>query len=127
MTMAAAPRSAAPSAIARPSPLEPPVTTATKPSRSPCAIPDTSTCFAGLIAELRSGDTHSFPWWRGDRPAGKECVSPLSAKSPGMDDTHLTQLGRQVDAPASSEAAVLERVPNTQAGKLDLARFTVPW
>ena len=43
-----------------------------------------------------------------------------------MDDTHLTQLGRQVDAPASPEAAVLERVPNPQAGTLYLARFTAP-
>jgi len=43
-----------------------------------------------------------------------------------MDETHLTQLGRQVDAPASPEAAVLERVPNPQAGTLYLARFTAP-
>ena len=43
-----------------------------------------------------------------------------------MDDTHLTQLGRQVDAPASPEAAVLERVANPQAGTLYLARFTAP-
>jgi len=43
-----------------------------------------------------------------------------------MEDTHLTQLGRQVDAPASPEAAVLERVPNPQAGTLYLARFTAP-
>jgi 7-cyano-7-deazaguanine reductase len=43
-----------------------------------------------------------------------------------MDDTHLTQLGRQVDAPASPAVAVLERVPNPQAGVLYLARFTAP-
>ncbi|HEY1426821.1 MAG TPA: preQ(1) synthase [Caulobacteraceae bacterium] len=41
-----------------------------------------------------------------------------------MNDTHLTQLGHQVDAPASPEAAVLERVANPQAGTLYLARFT---
>jgi hypothetical protein len=35
-----------------------------------------------------------------------------------MDETPLTQLGRQVDAPASPGAAVLERVPNPQAGTL---------
>ena len=43
-----------------------------------------------------------------------------------MDDTQLTQLGRQVESPASPEAAVLERVPNPQAGALYLARFTAP-
>src|SRR5579859_7993595 len=43
-----------------------------------------------------------------------------------MDDTHLTQLGRAVDAPDSPEAAVLERVPNPHADTLYLARFTAP-
>ena len=43
-----------------------------------------------------------------------------------MDETHLTQLGRAVAAPESPEAAVLERVPNPQAGTLYLARFTAP-
>ncbi len=43
-----------------------------------------------------------------------------------MDDTHLTQLGRVVAAPASPDEAVLERAPNPQAGTLYLARFTVP-
>jgi 7-cyano-7-deazaguanine reductase len=43
-----------------------------------------------------------------------------------MTDLHLTQLGRPVEAPASPEAAVLERVPNPQAGQLFLARFTAP-
>ena len=44
-----------------------------------------------------------------------------------MTDTqHLTQLGRAVDAPASPEAAVLERVPNPQADVPYLARFTAP-
>ena len=43
-----------------------------------------------------------------------------------MDDTHLTQLGRDVAAPASPGEAVLERVANPQADTLCLARFTVP-
>jgi 7-cyano-7-deazaguanine reductase len=43
-----------------------------------------------------------------------------------MDETPLTQLGRQVAAPASPDAAVLERVANPQAGVLYLARFTAP-
>jgi 7-cyano-7-deazaguanine reductase len=43
-----------------------------------------------------------------------------------MGDTHLTQLGRQVAAPASPDEAILERVPNPQAGVLYLARFTAP-
>ena len=43
-----------------------------------------------------------------------------------MDETTLTQLGRAVSAPASPDEAVLERVPNPQAGTLYLARFTAP-
>ena len=43
-----------------------------------------------------------------------------------MDDGKLTQLGRSVAIPASPEEAVLERVPNPQAGTLYLARFTIP-
>ena len=43
-----------------------------------------------------------------------------------MNETPLTQLGRPVEAPASPEAAVLERVPNPQAGSLYLARCTAP-
>jgi len=43
-----------------------------------------------------------------------------------MDETPLTQLGRTVAAPASPDEAVLERVPNPQAGTLYLARFTAP-
>jgi 7-cyano-7-deazaguanine reductase len=43
-----------------------------------------------------------------------------------MDETILTQLGREVRAPASPGEAVLERVPNPQAGTLYLARFTAP-
>jgi 7-cyano-7-deazaguanine reductase len=42
-----------------------------------------------------------------------------------MTDT-LTQLGRDTAWPASPEAALLERVPNPQAGQLYLARFTAP-
>src|ERR1700744_1841967 len=42
------------------------------------------------------------------------------------DDLHLTQLGREARGFASPEEAVLERVPNPQAGQLYLARFTAP-
>jgi 7-cyano-7-deazaguanine reductase len=38
----------------------------------------------------------------------------------------LTQLGRETAVPASPETAVLERVPNPQAGHRYLARFTAP-
>ena len=46
-----------------------------------------------------------------------------------MSDTiseHVSQLGQQVDAPASPEEAVLETVPNPQAGTDYVARFTAP-
>jgi 7-cyano-7-deazaguanine reductase len=43
-----------------------------------------------------------------------------------MDETHLTQLGKAVDAAASPQTAVLERVANPQADVLYLARFVVP-
>ncbi len=43
-----------------------------------------------------------------------------------MNEVPLTQLGRAVQAPASPEEAVLERVANPQAGSLYLARFTAP-
>ncbi len=43
-----------------------------------------------------------------------------------MNEPPLTQLGREVGAPASPDEAVLERVPNPQAGTLYLARFTAP-
>lgn len=43
-----------------------------------------------------------------------------------MDETHLTQLGREVRGFDSPDKAVLERVPNPQADALYLARFTVP-
>ena len=43
-----------------------------------------------------------------------------------MDETRLTQLGREVRGFASPEEAVLERVPNPQVDALYLARFTAP-
>ena len=43
-----------------------------------------------------------------------------------MEETHLTQLGREVRGFASPEQAVLERVPNPHPDALYLARFTVP-
>ena len=43
-----------------------------------------------------------------------------------MEDIRLTQLGRDVRGFASPEEAILETVPNPQAGALFLARFTVP-
>ena len=43
-----------------------------------------------------------------------------------MSETTLTQLGREVRSFASPDEAVLERVPNPQAGTLYLARFTAP-
>jgi 7-cyano-7-deazaguanine reductase len=43
-----------------------------------------------------------------------------------MEETHLTQLGRDVRGFASPEEAVLERVPNPHPDTLYLARFTVP-
>ena len=43
-----------------------------------------------------------------------------------MDDGKLTQLGREVRGFGSPEEAVLERVPNPQAGSLYLARFSAP-
>ena len=43
-----------------------------------------------------------------------------------MEETHLTQLGRDVSWPTSPEEAVLERVPNPQADVFYLARFTAP-
>ena len=43
-----------------------------------------------------------------------------------MDETHLTQLGREVRGFDSPETAVLERVANPQVDTLYMARFTVP-
>ena len=43
-----------------------------------------------------------------------------------MEETRLTQLGRQPKVAADPAHAVLERVANPQAGMLYLARFTAP-
>ena len=43
-----------------------------------------------------------------------------------MEETHLTQLGRDVRGFASPDEAVLERVANPHPDTLYLARFTVP-
>jgi 7-cyano-7-deazaguanine reductase len=43
-----------------------------------------------------------------------------------MDETRLTQLGRDARLPTSPDEAVLERVANPQADTLYLARFTAP-
>jgi 7-cyano-7-deazaguanine reductase len=47
-------------------------------------------------------------------------------KKPAKKYRHLTQLGRKTDLPASPAEAVLETVPNPQAGTLYLVRFTCP-
>jgi 7-cyano-7-deazaguanine reductase len=43
-----------------------------------------------------------------------------------MEETQLTQLGREVRGADSPETAVLERVPNPHADTLYLVRFTAP-
>ena len=43
-----------------------------------------------------------------------------------MDTTTFTQLGHPAVKPTGPSDAVLERVPNPQAGELYLARFTAP-
>jgi 7-cyano-7-deazaguanine reductase len=43
-----------------------------------------------------------------------------------MEETQLTQLGRDVRGYASPDEAVLERVPNPQPGATYLVRFTAP-
>ena len=43
-----------------------------------------------------------------------------------MEETPLTQLGRQTPGFASPDEAVLEKVPNPHRGSLYLARFTAP-
>ncbi len=45
---------------------------------------------------------------------------------PEPDPSGLTQLGREVRAPASPDEAVLDRVPNPHPGRLYVARFTAP-
>ena len=42
------------------------------------------------------------------------------------DVSGLSQLGQQVDAPANPESAVLEKVPNSNAGTDYVVRFTAP-
>ena len=55
------------------------------------------------------------------KPSPRRLVAPKGAAQPT-----LRQLGRATEMPASPEAAVLETVPNPQAGSLFLARFTAP-
>jgi 7-cyano-7-deazaguanine reductase len=43
-----------------------------------------------------------------------------------MEETHLTQLGRETKGFESPEAAVLERVPNPHPGATYLVRFAAP-
>ena len=43
-----------------------------------------------------------------------------------MEETHLTQLGRETRGFESPEAAVLERVPNPHPGTAYLVRFAAP-
>ena len=43
-----------------------------------------------------------------------------------MEETHLTQLGREVRGCDSPDAAVLERVPNPHPGATYLVRFAAP-
>lgn len=58
---------------------------------------------------------------RAGKAAPRRLVAPKGGAAPS-----LRQLGRITEAPASPEAAVLETVPNPQAGSLFLARFTAP-
>ena len=126
MTTAAAPRSAAPSAIARPSPVEAPVTTATKPSRSPLRHRSRLLLLCRLDSRAGKWGTHSCPRWHGDPSGWKRVCVPLLLNRPEWTTPTSPSLAAQVDAPASPDAAVLERVPNPQAGTLYLARFTAP-
>jgi 7-cyano-7-deazaguanine reductase len=48
------------------------------------------------------------------------------AKAASMEETPLTQLGREVRGFASPDEAVLDRVPNPHPDTLYLARFTAP-
>src|SRR4051794_32292045 len=51
---------------------------------------------------------------------------PGASKAARMEETHLTQLGREAKLPASPEAAVLERVANPHPGETYLVRFAAP-
>ena len=53
-------------------------------------------------------------------------MSVLAANAVNMEETHLTQLGREARGFDSPEAAVLERVPNPHPGTHYLVRFAVP-
>jgi 7-cyano-7-deazaguanine reductase len=50
----------------------------------------------------------------------------VAGKAPCMEETHLTQLGRETRGFDSPEAAVLERVPNPHPDTAYLVRFTAP-
>lgn len=50
----------------------------------------------------------------------------LAVKAAAMEETHLTQLGRETRGFDSPEAAVLERVPNPHPDTTYLVRFAAP-
>ena len=50
----------------------------------------------------------------------------VAGKAADMEETHLTQLGRETRGFDSPEAAVLERVPNPHPGTTYLVRFAAP-
>src|SRR3954467_11014000 len=50
----------------------------------------------------------------------------VASKAARMEESPLTQLGREAKLPASPEAAVLERVANPHSGEAYLVRFTAP-
>lgn len=50
----------------------------------------------------------------------------VAGKAAAMEETHLTQLGRETRGFDSPEAAVLERVPNSHPGTTYLVRFAAP-
>ena len=111
MITAWAPRAATSTEIARPSPVEAPVTSTIQPSKSLPAIGGHSLiCLAGLIARRatlvpakRAAYMHGHAG-KPSHPAGS----------------------RAAEIPDSPEQAVLERVPNPQADTLYLARFVAP-
>ena len=50
----------------------------------------------------------------------------VASKAAGMEETHLTQLGRDAKIPEGPEAAVLERVANPHPDTAYLVRFAAP-
>src|SRR3954467_3249741 len=50
----------------------------------------------------------------------------VASKAARMEESPLTQLGREAKLPASPEAAVLERVANPHPGETYLVRFAAP-